>query len=57
MIRRDLRIDDAYYHLAGIMERKKDFHQSLEYYKRVWGLWVYALPDADRIAHRNLGRV
>ena len=29
MIRCDLRINDAYYHLAGIMERKKDFHQSV----------------------------
>ncbi len=48
MIRWDLRINDAYYHLAGIMERKKDFHQSLEYYKRVSGGYGF-MPSQMRI--------
>ncbi len=48
MIRWGLRIDDAYYHLAGIMERKKDLYQSLEYYKRVTGGYGF-MPSQMRI--------
>jgi len=37
MIRWSLRVEDAYFHLAGIMERKKDLSQALEHYKKVSG--------------------
>ena len=48
MIRSSLRVDDAYYHLAGIMERKKNFNQSLKYYKRVNGGYGF-MPSQMRI--------
>ena len=35
MIRWSLRVDDAYYHLADITERKQDLAQALEYYKKL----------------------
>ena len=49
MIRWSLRVDDAYYHLAGIMERKKDLPQSLEYYKKVSRGYGF-MPAQMRIA-------
>ena len=49
MIRWSLRVDDAYYHLAGIMERKKDLPKSLEYYKKVSRGYGF-MPAQMRIA-------
>ena len=49
MIRWSLRVDDAYYHLADIMERKKDLPQALEYYKKVSRGYGF-MPSQMRIA-------
>ena len=50
MIRWNVRVDEAYFHLAGIMERRKDLSLALDYYAKVSGGYGF-MPSQMRIGY------